>query len=151
MKDLKKNHKKRSADIGGKKAFVISSIIGVLSSFISMIFMTLAMAGICMTFDDPHKFIVPLCMFVIYSSSVIGGLIAARISKEKSILCSALSGLLFTLAVWMIFTVLDIYTQNKADGIISFAIKLSLTPASMLGGILGIDRGRKIHNHRKKH
>ena len=136
----KSNAKHFSANnehIKGKKV-IFSSIFGATAGLVSLALILLSFSAVCMLMDSPHRFILPIAFFAIYSASFLAGLFAVkRNGSSDALICGGICGVIFMIAVWSIFALLGYILPNNATSM-PFVFKLITIPLSVLGAFAGI-------------
>ena len=125
---------------------------GVAVCLLSLTLMLLIFSGVCLCFDDPHKFIFPLCLLSIYASALLGGIACSRSGGGRGLLPrGALCGALILLALWGIFTLISLLTHTApAIGIAPFIYKLMLLPVTLIGALIGGSPSKTGGTRRKR-
>lgn len=150
MKKTSTHHRRNPSQNSGSKASLIgSSVFGAAVSAITLTVIILVSAVLCLAFDDPHRFVGPLCLFALYTAAFMGGFSAVKRNGGGALLCGALSGVMFMLLVWAVFAVLDAVWKNGSSGILQFVLKLSLIPVSVIGAVSGLSFGKNKHKRPK--
>lgn len=148
MKKLNAKHFSGSNErIKGKKV-IFSSIFGAIAGLVSLILILLSFSALCMPMDSPHRFILPIAFFAIYSSSFLAGFFAVkRNGKSDALICGGICGVLFMIAVWSIFALLGCILPSNEPSM-TFVLKLIIVPVSVLGAFAGM--GSTSHKKTKR-
>ena len=148
MKKLNAKHFSGSNErIKGKKV-IFSSISGAVVGLGFLILILLSFSAVCMLMDSPHRFILPIAFFAVYSASFLAGLFAIkRNDNSDALICGGICGVLFMIAVWSIFTLIG-YVLPSNEPSMTFVLKLIIVPVSVLGAFAGI--GSTSHKKAKE-
>lgn len=152
MKNSSTHHHKKAPPASGSKTgntLLKSSVFGAVVSLCALVIMILLSSALCLLFDDPHRFVVPLCFFSLYTSSFIGGLASVKRNGSGALLCGALTGALLMIVFWVIFAATDAVWQSNTSGILPFILKLSVIPVSVIGALIGTGSGKPRHKRPK--
>ena len=150
MKKTSAHHLKNpSRSSGSKTSLIKSAVFGTAVSSLTLTLIILVSAALCLAFDDPHRFVGPLCLFALYSAAFAGGFSAVKRNGGGALLCGALSGVIFALLLWAVLAVLDAVWQTEASGTLQFLLKLSIIPVSVLGAVSGLSFGKNKHKRPK--
>lgn len=133
-----KHFSKNSEKIKGKK-LLLSSVFGALMGMGVLLLMLLIFSGICIFIDNPHKLILPLCFFAIYSSAFFTGLFSlVRNGSSDALLCGALGGTIFMISVWAIISLICYMLPPDNSSALSFIWKPVIIPVSIIGAFTGL-------------
>ena len=116
-----------------------SLLIGTGVGAISGVILLLAAAAVMASTGIPTGAVTPIALAVMSLSALIGGFVTARLARERGLLWGAACGLL----MFLIVALAGLGVEHTVQGI-SLFLKLALTVAcGALGGVLGVNIGRK--------
>lgn len=151
MKRQKKS--KNPHSLGGR--IISSSLFGVAIGLGLLCSLLCIFSAVCLTFTNPHPFILPLCLFSVYSSSFFAGLAAIKhCDGRDALLCGTLTGIILTVLLWGIFSLFGmIYGADTGSNTsIGYIWKFLIAPISPIGACLGVRRTKKVsREHRRKY
>lgn len=145
MKKTSPHSHKTSAPKSTNKTLLRSASFGAVCALCTLLLMILASCAICLAIDYPHRFIAPLCFFCLYSASFIGGLFSVKRNGGSALLCGSLTGVIITIILWIIFSLLDILWLSDTRGFLPLLLKLLIIPVSTFGAIIGTGSGKARH------
>ena len=144
------NHSPRGSSAGGKTHVIRAAALGGAVGLICLSLLLFVCALICIYASDPHALLTPLAFLSIYASAFASGLFAARKNNFSSLLiCGALSGLLYVLALSLILMLPFIATAATVDLRNTILMRALALPCSILGAICSPKR--KSAKRRKPH
>ena len=131
--------KSRSEDTAMVKRFVRPILIGACVGAVCCLLVLLLLAAVLAATDVPKAAITPLAVVAAAVGAFIGGIVAARMAREKGLLLGAACGLvLFLLVLIAGFAVLKDIRGSYA------VIKLLvLIACGSVGGILGVNARKR--------
>lgn len=127
--------KSRSEDTAMVKRFIRPILIGACIGAVCCLLALLLFAGILAAADIPKSVITPLAVAAAAFGAFIGGIVSARMAREKGLLLGAACGLvLFFLILAAGFAVL-----KDIRGTYAVIKLLILTACGAVGGVLGVN------------
>ena len=123
----------------GIRRLVVSTLIGAVVGVLACTVILLIMAAILSAVTVPAAVITPLSLAAAALGAFVGGLVAARLSRERGLLYGAGSGLLLFLLVMAAGFALFPDTR----GALLWLKLLLLVGGGALGGVLGVNLKRR--------
>jgi putative membrane protein (TIGR04086 family) len=150
MKNTSSSHKaqknphisRERSRIGG---LTVSVATGTGVGLICFLLLILIFSGLCLALENPHSLTFALSLAAIYLSALASGFVSIRKNhKRDALLCGALTGLTFMLALCALLLLIPTSTESAPSS--SFVLRLLVLPFSVLGSFLGrIEKKRKGH------
>lgn len=146
-----KSHKLQKTKV--QNGILICIAIGIFSIFI--IFFALIFLFSCVTVNmkNPHKFLLPLSFFAIYTSSFFGGFIATKKNNShNALLCGTLVGVISTILLCLLFLIIGMIFNTQSTPI-SWMFRALNIIFSVFGSLVASKRqttSKSIHKRRKK-
>ncbi len=117
------------------RPLLVGTAVGILVTVLLLLAAALLMASIQL----PSAAVTPIALATVALGALAGGFTAARISRERGLLYGAACGLL----LFLIIAVAGMLAMPSTSGATTF-VKLALTVGlGALGGILGVNVGRR--------
>ena len=127
--------KSRSEDTAMVKKILRPVLVGACMGAVVCLLLLLLMAAVIAAVDVPKAAITPLAVVASAVGAFVGGIVAAKIAKEKGLLFGAACGLiLFVLVLVAGFAVLE-----EVRGSFAVAKLFILIGCGAIGGILGVN------------
>ena len=127
--------KSRSEDTAMVKKILRPVLVGACMGAVGCLLLLLLMAAVIAAVDVPKAAITPLAVVASAVGAFVGGIVAAKIAKEKGLLFGAACGLiLFVLVLVAGFAVL-----KEVRGSFAVAKLFILIGCGAIGGILGVN------------
>ena len=129
------------------QSILSSSLRGLAAALVLGLVLLIVISAIVYSTDDPTRFVMPAALTVLYISSFLGGLIAAKINRGSALLCGGLTSLMLLSLLFV--ASLCVSPSLSAD----FGIPMSLglrgiaMAVSLIGAFLGA--GEKKSKKRK--
>ena len=150
MKNTSSSHKskqkfrspQKSSRLGG---LPVGVAVGVGIGLICFSLLILIFAAFCLALEDPHSLTLALSLAAIYLSALAAGFASVRKNhRENALLCGALTGLTFMLALCALLLLIPTGSESAPSS--AFVLRLLVLPFSVLGSFLGrIEKKRKGH------
>ena len=146
-----KSHKPQKAKT--QNGILVSIAIGIFSVLI--IFFALISLFSCITVNmkNPHKFLLPLSFFAIYTSSFFGGFIATKKNNSHdALLCGTLVGVISTILLCLLFLIIGMIFNTQSTPL-SWLFRALNIIFSVFGSLIASKKRKTpktIHKHRKK-
>ena len=137
MKKTNRSQQKKSNDAQRGKQIVFSSLFGSLIGLIIFICLVLSFSAVCLFFDNPHIFILPLSFFSLYASAFFAGFAAVKKNGScDALFCGSISGAILAFAYIIIFAIIAFFIPESSSSPISFLWRALVIPASVFGGYI---------------
>ncbi len=117
------------------KPLLFGLIISIIASIIATVICAVAATNLNVS-DDAILVMAIICMSI---GAFVGGMIAAKIYKEKGFLIGALNGIIF----FFITTIITFAVNTEAMTLISLIKLIVFTLSSMIGGMVGVNTKHK--------
>lgn len=142
----KQPQKKHSSKKGG---MIFPIIFGVSASVLLFIALIVLFSVITLLCDSPHKFIMPLSVFALLTSSFFGGFIAVKKNKSREpMLCGVLCGVANAIIFSLIFLIIGLIFDTEST--LTAWIFRGLTALASPLGALVASKAKKQPSRRKK-
>ena len=143
-------HSQKSSPSPSRLSMLRSASLGAGIGLICLSLLLFVCALICIYAGDPHRLLTPLAFFCIYASAFASGLVGARKNHFSSLLlCGALSGLIYVLALSLILMLPPFCSADSADLKSTMLLRALTLPCSLLGAVCSPKRtSAKRHKHR---
>ena len=142
----KQPQKKHSNKKGGMIFQIIFGISTAILIFTALIVLFSAITLLC---DSPHKFIMPLSVFALITSSFFGGFIAIKKNKGREpLLCGVLCGVANAIIFSLIFLIIGMIFDTEST-LTAWIFRGLTTLASPLGALVAA-KAKKQPSRRKK-
>ena len=139
-------HTTKKSESGFLPPFLKSSVIGAASGLLCALLLLLFGTFACLCVPNPHAWITPIGIAILYLSAIVGGVVAIRHHKEASLLCGVFCG------AWMLLVFCLVALIPSIRGGFSLGISLllrGLIPVfSLIGARLGAKR-KTVRRRRK--
>lgn len=152
MKNTSSSHKaaknphssRERSRIGGLTVSVATGTGGGLICFLLLI---LIFSGLCLAVENPHSLTFALSLAAIYLASLASGFVSIRKNhKRDALLCGALTGLTFMLALCALLLLIPTGAESAPSN--AFILRLLVLPISIAGSFLGRVQ-KKVKRHKK--
>lgn len=127
--------KSRGEDKAMVKRFLRPVFIGAFVGAIGCLLVLLLMAAVLAAVDVPKAAITPLAVAAAAFGAFIGGLVAARMAREKGLLLGAACGLV----LFLILLVAGFAVLKEIRGTYAVVKLLVLIGCGAVGGVLGVN------------
>lgn len=132
---MNKTKEQRNVPLRMIRPLLFGVVIGALTTVVLLMFAALLLSAVSL----PKAVIMPVALATVALGSLVGGFGTARVSRERGLLFGAACGLL----LFLIIAVAGVLAMPSASGVTTF-VKLALAVGfGALGGILGVNVGRK--------
>ena len=131
------------------------TLVGLLSSAISVIVLTLITSALCMLSPDPSKLTAAAGIVILYVSAIVGGFASAyglRKNKKASSFGAILCGILLFTVTGLISTALRLFMPEASSDtniFLNVLLRALIIPMSLLGGYLCIKKPQKRQKRKK--
>ena len=152
MKNTSSSHKaaqnphssRERSRIGG---LAVSVATGAGVGLICFLLLILIFSGLCLAVENPHSLTFALSLAAIYISALAAGFASVRKNhRENALLCGALTGLTFMLALCALLLLIPTGAESAPSN--AFILRLLVLPISIAGSFLGRVQ-KKVKKHKK--
>ena len=121
--------------------------VGVGFGLICFSLLILIFAAFCLALEDAHSLTLALSLAAIYLSALAAGFASVKKNhRENALLCGALTGLTFMLALCALLLLIPTGAESAPSN--AFVLRILVLPLSIAGSFLGRAQ-KKVKRHKK--
>ena len=115
--------------------FGISLLIGICLLF--------AVSAVIYSTDDPHRFVAPAALSVLYISALLGGFFAAKLNRGSALLCGLLTAVMLLALLFLLSLFVDPSLTEDKSLVAALGERGIAIGISCLGSAIGVSNKKK--------